>query len=57
MSNIKNKDLCQDETGMEVSEYALAAALVALVIITAFTNLGIAIANKISALKSSIIGN
>jgi len=57
MSNIKNKDLCRDETGLEVSEYALAAALVALIIITAFTNLGIAIANKISALKSSILGN
>ena len=33
------KDFYQDGTRPEVSEYALAAALVALVIITAFTKL------------------
>jgi len=57
MRSIKNKNLSQDETGLEISECALAAALVALVIITAFTNLGVAIANKISELKTSVIGD
>lgn len=57
MSVIKNNDRRQDEAGLEVSEYALAAAMVALVIIIAFTNVGVAIANKISELKSSIISN
>lgn len=57
MSVIKNNDRRQDETGLEVSEYALAAAMVALVIIIAFTNVGVVIANKISELKSIIISN
>ena len=57
MSVIKNKNFRKDETVPEVSEYALAAALVALVIVIAFTNLGIAIADKISELKSSIFSN
>jgi Flp pilus assembly pilin Flp len=57
MSVIKNNDRRQDETGLEVSEYAMAAAMVALVIIIAFTNVGVAIANKISELKSSIIND
>jgi len=55
MSVIKNNDCSQDETGLEVSEYAMAAAMVALVIIIAFTNAGVAIANKISELKNSIV--
>jgi len=57
MSVIKKKNFRKDETVPEVSEYALAAALVALVIVIAFTNLGIAIADKISELKNSIFGN
>ena len=52
MRTIKN--FLNDETGLELSEYAVAAALVALAVIVAFTELGTAIANKISQLKSSI---
>ena len=40
MSANKNKNLSRDERGMEISEYALAALLIALVIIMAFTDLG-----------------
>ena len=53
----KNKNLSRDERGMEISEYALAAALIALVIIMAFTDLGAVIANKISEWKNAMIGN
>jgi pilus assembly protein Flp/PilA len=48
------KQFFRDETGLELSEYAVAAALVALAVITAFTNLGTAIGNKIGALVSDI---
>ena len=48
------KNFFQDETGLELSEYAVAAALVALAVIVAFTQLGTAIANKISQLRSTI---
>ena len=44
----------QDETGLELSEYAVAAALVALAVITAFTTLGTNIGAKITNLASSI---
>jgi len=57
MTVAKKSDRGQDETGLEISEYALAVAMVALVIIIVFTNLGVAIANKISELKSSIISD
>lgn len=52
MNTIKN--FINDETGLELSEYAVAAALIALAVITAFTDLGTAIAAKITALKSKI---
>ncbi|MBP6821933.1 MAG: Flp family type IVb pilin [Acidobacteria bacterium] len=52
MNTIKN--FINDETGLELSEYAVAAALIALAVITAFTDLGTAIANKITALKGKI---
>ncbi len=48
------KKFLQDETGLELSEYAVAAALVALAVITAFTTLGSSIGTKISGLASSI---
>jgi len=48
------KKFFQDETGLELSEYAVAAALVALAVITAFTDLGEAIGNKIGALVGDI---
>jgi pilus assembly protein Flp/PilA len=52
MSTIKN--FFMDESGLELSEYAVAAALIALAVITAFTDLGTAIATKITALKDSL---
>lgn len=57
MSANKNKNLSRDERGMEISEYALAAALVALVIIMAFTNLGTSIADKISEWKTAVVSD
>ena len=44
----------QDETGLELSEYAVAAALVALAVITAFTTLGTNIGAKITNLATKI---
>ncbi|MFN0111710.1 MAG: Flp family type IVb pilin [Blastocatellia bacterium] len=52
MNTIKN--FLNDETGLELSEYAVAAALVALAVITAFTDLGTAIATKINSLKDKL---
>ena len=46
MNSIRN--LFQDESGLELSEYVLAAALIAIVMLVAFTNIGVTIANKIS---------
>lgn len=48
------KKFFQDETGLELSEYAVAAALVALAVITAFTTLGTNIGTKITGLASAI---
>ena len=48
------KKFFQDETGLELSEYAVAAALVALAVITAFGTLGTNIGARISNLASSI---
>ena len=57
MSANKNKNLSREERGIDISEYALAAALIALVIIMAFTDLGSVIADKISEWKTAMIGN
>jgi pilus assembly protein Flp/PilA len=46
----------RDETGLELSEYAVAAALVAIAVVTAFTALGTAISNKINTLAATING-
>jgi Flp pilus assembly pilin Flp len=43
-----------DETGLELSEYAVAAALVAIAVVGAFTALGTAISGKITALGTEI---
>jgi Flp pilus assembly pilin Flp len=57
MSVNKNKNLSRDDQGMEISEYALAVALIALVIIMAFTDLGTSIADKISEWKNAVFSN
>jgi pilus assembly protein Flp/PilA len=48
------KNFLRDETGLELSEYAVAAALVALAVVTAFTTLGGKINSAISNLASKI---
>ncbi len=52
MSRIKNFLL--DDTGLEASEYVVAGFLVTLAVITAFTSLGSAVNNKITALANYI---
>ena len=44
----------KDETGLELSEYAVAAALIVIGVITAFTGLGNTIANKINQMRGII---
>jgi pilus assembly protein Flp/PilA len=48
------KKFLRDETGLELSEYAVAAALVALACVAAFQFLGTAIATKIDGLGTTI---
>ena len=48
------KKFFADETGLELSEYAVAAALVALAVIAAFTTLGENISNRIEDLGTKI---
>jgi pilus assembly protein Flp/PilA len=50
------KDFLRDETGLELSEYAVAAALVALAAVAAFQLLGTNIGSKISELANKITG-
>ena len=45
-----------DETGLELSEYAVAAALVALAAVVAFQLLGVNIGTKINELATKITG-
>jgi Flp pilus assembly pilin Flp len=45
-----------DETGLELSEYAVAAALVAIAVATAFTTLGDAISLRLNELVSRVNG-
>jgi pilus assembly protein Flp/PilA len=52
MNTIRN--FFKDETGLELSEYAVAAGLVALAVVVAFTNLGSAINAGINALTNKI---
>jgi Flp pilus assembly pilin Flp len=46
----------RDETGLELSEYAVAAALVAIAVVAAFTALGTAISGRITDLGNTISG-
>ena len=48
------KKFFRDETGLELSEYAVAAALVAIAAVLAYSNLGTAIAGKITELTGHI---
>ena len=48
------KRFFSDETGLELSEYAVAAALVAIAVVGAFTALGGAIGEKITELGTTI---
>jgi pilus assembly protein Flp/PilA len=48
------KRFLRDETGLELSEYAVAAALVAIAAVTAFTLLGGNIAARITQLANTI---
>jgi Flp pilus assembly pilin Flp len=57
MSANNNKNLSRNQRGMEISEYALAALLIALVIIMAFTDLGASIVAKISEWKNAVFSN
>jgi Flp pilus assembly pilin Flp len=50
------KKFFADETGLELSEYAVAAALVAMAAVGAFTLLGGNIANRINDLATTIAG-
>lgn len=45
-----------DETGLELSEYAVAAALVAIAVVAAFTALGDAIGVKLNQLVTRVSG-
>ena len=55
MSIIKN--FLKDEAGLELSEYAIAAALVAATLIGVFTALGQGILAKITELKVAVVGS
>lgn len=44
----------QDEEGLTMVEYAVAGSLVAVACVTAFTNLGTAIAGKIQAIIDAV---
>ena len=48
------KNFLKDETGLELSEYAVAAALVAIAVAGVFAALGDAITTKISELSGHI---
>lgn len=43
-----------DETGLELSEYAVAAALIALATVTAFQLLGTNISSKITSVANNV---
>jgi len=48
------KKFFKDETGLELSEYAVAAGLIILAVVLAFTSLGSAIGAAINTLVSKI---
>ena len=50
------QNLLIDETGLELSEYAVAAALVAMAVVAAFSALGNAIGGRLNELVSRVAG-
>jgi pilus assembly protein Flp/PilA len=50
------KTFLLDDTGLELSEYAVAAALVAMAVVAAFTALGDAIGTKLNQLVGRVAG-
>jgi pilus assembly protein Flp/PilA len=48
------KKFLKDETGLELSEYAVAAALITIAIATAFATLGSNISDKITSLANVV---
>jgi pilus assembly protein Flp/PilA len=50
------KNFLRDETGLELSEYAVAAALVAIACVVAFDSLGTAIGTKLNTLAATVNG-
>ncbi|MBI3423676.1 MAG: Flp family type IVb pilin [Acidobacteria bacterium] len=48
------KNFWNDETGLELSEYAVGAGLIAIAVATAFTNLGSQITSGINGLTGKI---
>lgn len=50
------RSFLKDETGLELSEYAVAAALVAITVVVAFTALGDAIGVRLERLVSRVNG-
>jgi pilus assembly protein Flp/PilA len=50
------KTFLLDDSGLELSEYAVAAALVAMAVVVAFTSLGDAIGLKLNQLVSRVAG-
>jgi len=48
------KSFLKDETGLELSEYAVAAALIAIACAAAFTSLGEAIGAKLNTLAATV---
>jgi pilus assembly protein Flp/PilA len=53
-SNKMIKRFFRDETGLELSEYAVAAALIALATVAAFQLLGTSITGKITTLANTV---
>ena len=49
------KSFWNDESGLELSEYAVGAALIAIAVAAAFTSLGTKIKNAINNLESKIV--
>jgi Flp pilus assembly pilin Flp len=50
------KNFFRDETALELSEYAVAAALIAIACVIAFRSLGTAIGTRINTLAATVNG-